>query len=436
MAGSEALSRRAALAGLGAGLMLPGLASAALPGDERPPLDGFAGPAQDFTLRNATLVLPDGQRRSGLGLRVEGGLIAEIGPLQSGTDMGGAWLVPGFTDAGCTIGLYGVDQESATHDQDEASDAQTPDARAWESYNPMAEVVPVARVAGISHALLLPVGARLVSGQAGLVQLAGHSRASAVVKAPLGLCLHLGKTGTSDKGPRTRMGVAMKLRELFEGIPEEPEEKKGWRHRKEDKAEEDKPPTSKDEVLKAMKAGRLPVLLLAQRADDLLYAAELVAEHKLKGVLVGGAEAHLVARELAAAGLPLLLGPVSTQPDSFDQRYARYDNTKQLHEAGLRFALRTGANHFARGLRHEAGLAVAHGLPWEVALAALSQRTGEIFGLPGLGRLEVGAPATFSRIAGDPLQPRHSFEAMWIGGRPCSMATRQTRLYARYRELR
>jgi imidazolonepropionase-like amidohydrolase len=106
-----------------------------------------------------------------------------------------------------------------------------------------------------------------------------------------------------------------------------------------------------------------------------------------------------------------------------------------LHKAGVRLSFRSGDAHQVRNLPTLAGLAVAHGLPWEAAIRALTINPMDLFGQPDLGRLAVGAEATFFVVAGDPLQPRHPVRAVYVQGVSTSMETRHTRLYEQYKEL-
>jgi len=400
-----------------------------------PPTSGLA----DFTLSNATVVLHTGERLEGAGVRVERGTVIEVGRgVRGGQDLRGAWIVPGFTDAGCTVGLYEIGAESATRDDRESSDTVTPDARVTDAYNPLSEVVPVTRAVGFSHVLVHPSPSGLVSGQAALMRTVGRTVAEATAATPLGLCVQLGGAGKGAGGPASRMGVAMQLRALLEEAePPVPPTDDGRRRRGRQASSEDEDPdlSTVEQVWRDVRTGVLPVLFHADRADDLLQAVSLSEQFGLRCVLVGGAEGWLVAEELAASGVPVLLGPPMVQPDSFEHPHARYDNAARLHEAGVKVAFRSGANHFARGLRTDVGVLVAHGLPWAAAIAGLTGAVGEIFGLAGHGRLELGRPADFFVTAGDPLQPRYPVQRMWIDGRAVSLETRQTRLRDRYESL-
>lgn len=391
-----------------------------------------------FTLSNATVLLHTGARIEGAGVRVEDGRIVELGPgVKGGEDLGGAWIVPGFTDAACTVGLYEVGAEGATRDDQEASDAVTPDARVVDAYNPLSEVVPVTRGLGFSHVLVHPTPAGLVAGQAALFRTVGRTVAEATVAAPLGLCVQLGNAGKGAGGPGSRMGIAMRLRALFdEAEPPEAPADEGRKRRRKDPPPEDEDLDPVAQLWRDTRTGDLRVLFHADRADDLLQAVALTEAFGLEAVIVGGAEGWIVADELAASGLPVLLGPPLAQPDSFERPHARYDNAALLHAAGVPLAFRSGSNHFARGLRTDVGVLVAHGLPWEAAIAGLTHRVGDVFGLEGHGRLVEGGPATFFLSDGDPLQPRHPVRRMWIDGREASLESRQTRLRDAYETLR
>jgi imidazolonepropionase-like amidohydrolase len=60
----------------------------------------------------------------------------------------------------------------------------------------------------------------------------------------------------------------------------------------------------------------------------------------------------------------------------------------------VRIAFSNGDSHNARLIRQLAGNAVAHGLPWEAALAAITANPAEIMGLGATrGRIAVGQVA-------------------------------------------
>ncbi len=426
------LTRRGMLSLLAAGAALPRIGRAGL--------DGLAegGTSGTFTLSNATILSHTGTTSTG-GVRVEDGTIVELGAaVTGGTDVGGRWLSPGFTDAGCSVGLVEVPMEASTRDNSESSGAVTADARVVDAYNALSEVVPVTRANGITSVLVHPAFNHLITGQAALLRTVGLSAREAVIQAPAGLCISLGRGGISEGGPKSRMGVAMQLRELLDGLPKPPDEESSGRKKRKKKdggGEDDSALTPSDRILRQLRRGEVMALIAVERVDDILRALELIETYALRAALVGCTEGHLVADAIADAGVGVLLGPTTTQPNSFQHRHAIYENPAILHAAGVPLALRSASAHFARMLPTQAGVAVAHGLPFEAAIAALTTGAGEILGVEKHGRLEEGADATFFLSDGDPLQPRVAVRRMWIGGSEADLSTRQTRLLERYQEL-
>ncbi|MBO85525.1 MAG: hypothetical protein CL927_09210 [Deltaproteobacteria bacterium] len=390
----------------------------------------------DFTLSNATVLDHSGRLQKGVGVRVESGVVVEIGAaVRGGTDLGGDWLVPGFTDGCSHLGLFEIGAESSTRD-DQDKPAITPDARASDGYNPLSAPVAVTRMAGITHSVVCPTMSRLVAGQAALVRTAGHTLQAAVVREPVALCVSMGRDGLGGDGaPSTRIGVGRALREWMAQAPEPRSDEPRGRRGRQAPSDDDSELSPADRITRSLRERRLKVLVTVERADDIERALDWLVSTKLDGVLVGCAEGWMVADLLADAGLPVVVGPLMVQPDSFDHPHARYDNAAVLHAAGVPIAFGSRMNHMARGLRTDAGVLVAHGLPWEAAIRALTTGAAEALSIPGLGRLEPGSSASFFRATGDPLQPRTRVASVWIDGRETAMRSRQTELYERFRTL-
>jgi imidazolonepropionase-like amidohydrolase len=124
--------------------------------------------------------------------------------------------------------------------------------------------------------------------------------------------------------------------------------------------------------------------------------------------------------------------PLGNLPDNFDLLGARLDNAALLHRAGVRIAF-TSDTFNARNIRQWAGNAVAHGLPWEAALAAITAVPADIFGLGATrGRIALGQSADLVLWSGDPLEVTTIADQVWIAGRAVEMRSRQTELRDRY----
>ncbi|MDB6011250.1 MAG: amidohydrolase [Gammaproteobacteria bacterium] len=178
-----------------------------------------------------------------------------------------------------------------------------------------------------------------------------------------------------------------------------------------------------------------PIVFDVDRASDIRQVISFAQREKLHLVIKGATEAWRVATELAAAQVPVLLNPLDDLPESFDAVGATLENAARLQHAGVKiaFTFDDPAPHNIRRLRQAAGIAVAHGLPWEDALAAITRNPAEIFGVTAAnGSLARGRPADLVLWSGDPLEVTTLADRVFIQGVAQSMHSRQTELRDRY----
>jgi hypothetical protein len=82
--------------------------------------------------------------------------------------------------------------------------------------------------------------------------------------------------------------------------------------------------------------GQVPLLVHVERASDILVVLELKREvPALKLVLVGANEGWTVARQIAAAKVPVLASALSDLPASFEQLAATQSNIGRMQAAGV-----------------------------------------------------------------------------------------------------
>ncbi len=370
------------------------------------------------------------------GIHVQDGTIVAIGPeVTGGIDLGGATIWPGMWETGTSMGIAEIDLEPATRDDVESGDPLEPQVRVVDAFNPQSALQPVLRARGVMGALVMP-GGGVVSGQAAWMRTSGNTVSEATVLAPAGLVINLGKAGVSAGGATSRMGVAARLRDVLEANPppQDPPKPSMWK-RAPPPATPPKPPTRAEAVWHDLLSWRLKAIFVADRASDIELALGLASDYGLDAVIVGAAEGWMLADELSDAGVPVVLGPVTAQPDSFDHLRARYDNAALLHAAGVRLAIRIGDPHRTFDLSTEAGIAVAWGLPYSVAVAAITGNSPDFFGLTQ-GRLVTGREATFVISDGDPLEPRTSVKHVVVNGVEMPLVNHQTELYDRFRVLK
>jgi imidazolonepropionase-like amidohydrolase len=143
----------------------------------------------------------------------------------------------------------------------------------------------------------------------------------------------------------------------------------------------------------------------------------------------------MLADQLAAAQIPVVLAPQDILPGNFDRINARRESAAMLVAAGVTISFADGQSHThnARNITQSAGNAVAYGLPWDDALRAITLAPAEIFGVANrVGSIEPGKEADIVIWPGDPLELTTYPEQVLIKGKSISMTSRQTLLRDRY----
>ena len=364
-------------------------------------------------------------------------------------DAKGRWVTPGLIDAHTHLGLIEIEAVEPTRDDAEKGDVIQPQLRAVDGYNAESAVIPVQRVNGITTVLVAPNPRNLVSGQSALVHLAGRRPDEFLVRAPAAVHANLVESARRDDnaGPKTRMGLAAKLRAALVGAQayvekhaRHAEKLAGWRRKLgagEATTDDEPEPVARElgpEALGAVLRREIPLVIGARRSSDILLALKIGAEFGLRIVIDGGTEAWKVARELAGARVPGILGPVTEEPAAMEATGATFENAARLQAAGVRFCITTRDTHNVRNLPYEAGFAVAHGLSWTAAFEAVTVRPAEILGVETeVGALAPGRWADVVIWTGDPFQPRTTVVTVLIRGREIPLETRQTELRDRFR---
>lgn len=390
--------------------------------------------AQDVLIRNAAVhTVSDRGVLSRADVLIRGGKIAAVGSnLSAGSDATavdaqGRALTPGLFGGLSAIGIQEISLEPATVDSTLLLNAPPfemqwrPEFDVTTAYNPRSVLVPVARIEGLTWTMLTPgsqPGGNFVAGQGAAVTLDG--RYDAVLPGSRALFINLGG-GANQLSAGSRAGQWMLLEQAIR-------EARTPQSRGDDDLLQ---PLGREALARYLAGGR--VVFGVSRAADIRRAIAFAKRHGMRPVIAGGAEAWVVADELARENVPVLLDALDNLPSSFDAIGSRLDNAALLHAAGVRFAFtQFGASHNARKIRQLAGNAVAHGLPKDAALAALTVRPAEIFGLTDRGRIAPGQAADVVLWNGDPLEVTTLAEQVWIGGRAIEMRSRQTELRERY----
>lgn len=345
-------------------------------------------------------------------------------------DGSGRTLTPGLIEARSQIGLLEVGAEPSTDETRIAGESLVPAFSAADGFNPASAWIPIVREEGVTSVVVAPSGG-VLSGRGFFVDLTGELASAPDPSRPVAMFGAIGESAAAESGG-ARGSTWLRLRQAFADA----------RFYQQKRAEFDRG-EARDltlhplhlEALAPVLAGRLPLVLEAHRASDLLAALRFAQAEQVRIVISGGAESWKVAAELAAAKVPVIVRPSVQAPASFEALDARDDLAAVLESAGVPLILTSsGWSPDARRLRQEAGLAVAYGLPRPAALRAITSAPALAFGMESeVGTVAPGRRANVVLWSGDPLELRTAAERVFIDGVERPVDHRQRRLVERYR---
>jgi imidazolonepropionase-like amidohydrolase len=172
------------------------------------------------------------------------------------------------------------------------------------------------------------------------------------------------------------------------------------------------------EVLAEVLRGERVVHHHTHRHDDILTVLRLQKEFGYRVVLHHVSEAHRVAAEIAAAGVPVSLILVDSPGGKLEAMNLNFESPRRLEEAGARVAFHTDdwitdSRFFLR----MAALGVRSGMSREKALAALTIEGARMLDLDDrVGTLEPGKDADFVILSGDPFSVYTRVLETWVEG--------------------
>jgi imidazolonepropionase-like amidohydrolase len=391
------------------------------------------------TIDNGTVIMQGG-KITAVGANVSIPANAQI------IDATGMTIYPGLIDSETQLGLTEISAEAMTNDLVERSDEIMPNMHTADAFHAESALIPVARINGITNAIVAPEGADTLPGQDSFIQLAGASAPQMLLIRDIALPLNFTGDERRNKGgfekqkfPATRMGLAAQLRQAFIDAQDYKLKWDDYDRKKSDAAQNKKPePLApkrdlKSEALLPYLEGKKPVILAAETASDLQTAVSLANEFKLKFVLNHIAHSQPVLDYVASLKVPVIVGPIYEAPKE-DERYDTvYSLPAQLYKRGVKILFASYSAHNVRNLPDAAGFATAFGLPYDEALKAITINPAEVWGVADqLGSLEVGKTANIVMANGDPLDVKTDVKQVFIQGQAIPMTSRQTQLRDEY----
>jgi imidazolonepropionase-like amidohydrolase len=389
------------------------------------------------TIENGTLILANGK-------------ISAVGPAASVTIPTGAQIVdakgltvyPGLIDPETNFGLTEISADENNNDLIERSDEIMPHMHVYDAFHAETELIPVARLNGITNAVVAPASEDSIAGQDIFIQLYGRDADQMILGKDIALAMNFGADqrrrggrGGGGSYPSTRMGLVTQLRQNFLDT----QEYMGRRDAALKKDDKSFKTDLKYEALIPYLKGERPVVLGVYEGYDVETIMKLAQEFHLKVILNHVTHSQEILDKIAAYKVPVIVGSIYDQPRAGERYDSVYGLPAELAKRGVKIAISSAdaggpvSSHSSRNLPYAAGFAVAYGLPYDEALKAITLNVAEMFGFGDkLGSLDVGKTANVVLANGDPLDVRTDVKQVYIQGVAVPMVSRQTQLRDEY----
>lgn len=393
-----------------------------------------------FAYTNATIHLGNGQSIENGTIAIEGERIALIATQQEAVgleaytliDAKGKHIYPGLIALNTQLGLVEVESVRATRDFAEVG-ILNPNVRSLIAYNTDSEILPTVRSNGVLISQVVPRGGR-ISGQSSAFYTQGHTWENAVLRSDLGIHLwwpsrfHAtgwwGEPGPykGNKNYERDLDAVLQYMQMAQAYTQKKNQQKK---------------NIKFEAMRGLFDSSKTLFIHVEEAKAMLEALDLLADYNMRIVLVGASEAWLIADELKVRNAKLILGDTHSLPSHSDSDIEQpYKTPALLYAKGIDFALSMNGVWQQRNLPFQAGQAVSYGLPYEVAIEAITSRPARFLGIDAnVGTLEKGKEASFILSKGDVLDMSSSvIEAAYIKGKAVDLDDKHKRLNREYSE--
>lgn len=379
----------------------------------------------EIAVRGETVHTMAGQAiRDGVVL-VRDGKIERVGPASSvkipaGYRVLNARVVtPGLIDAHTVVGLSGYLNQPHDQMQVERSAAMQPELRAVDAYDARERLIEWLRGFGVTTIHTGHGPGALVSGQTMIVKTVGDEVDDAVIVPTAMVAVTLGDGAVMEGGraPGTNAKMVAMLRgELIKAQDYD---------RRQQSAKDDQKPARdlRMEMYARVLRREIPLLVTAHRAQNIVSVLRLAKEFNIRVVLDGAAEGYVVAEQIKAAGVPVIVHPTMYRAAGETENLSM-ETAATLRHAGITVALQSGFEGYVpktRVVLFEAGVAAANGLTFDEALAAVTIDAARILGVESrVGSLEAGKDADIALYDGDPFEYTTHAVAVVVNGRVVS----------------
>jgi len=392
--------------------------------------EGGNGDTGSWLIRGAEIRTVTRGNIHGGDILLRNGIISEIGmSLQAPgdarvIDASGMVVTPGLIDSHSHLGTGVTWLKSEEND---GSGPSVPHMRILDSMHPEG-IVPHAGsyrdalAEGVTTVISRPGSGNVIGGQSLAIKLSGGTIDEMILKHPADMKMAMGRK--SYPGTRTRMGVAQIVRKAMRDANEYG--RKWELYEEKVKAGSELPPPERsltNEAMLQVLKRELPVHIHCSGITDILTAVRLGDEfgfYKLS--LAHGDESWRIADELADRGITVVVGPNIVVHDEAGNLI---NLPSYLVEHGVEINIMTDTDIVQQEfLRHQAAVAIRHGLSQEEALKAITINPAKLIEAEDrIGSLEKGKDADLVLFDGDPFDFQTSVLRVFIDGSPVFVKT-------------
>lgn len=328
-------------------------------------------------------------------------------------------VTPGLVDAHTVVGLSGYLNQPHDQMQLERSSPMQPELRATDAYDARERLVEYLRSFGVTTIHTGHGPGALVSGQTLIAKTVGDEVDDAVFVPVSMIAVTLGDSAIMEGGRAP--GTVSKMVAMLRG---ELLKAQDYDRRQQAAKEGEKPARDlRMEAYARVLRRELPLLVTAQRSQNIVAALRLAKEFNLKIVLDGAAEAYLVVEQIKAAGVPVVVHPTMYRAAGEAENLSM-ETAATLRHAGVTVAIQSGFEPYVpktRVVLFEAAEAAANGMTFEEALAAVTIDAARILGVEArVGSIEAGKDADLALFDGDPFEYTTHVTTVVINGRVVS----------------
>jgi imidazolonepropionase-like amidohydrolase len=323
-------------------------------------------------------------------------------------------IIPGLIESSSSLGLVEIVTESQAHEgsAETRNKGENPDLHAIDGLRLFnSRTIPAARKNGVTVSISHPKNDALVMGTSVAYYLLDNHRIEEVlVKETTGLHITLGIDSVHDLNNAV-MAQLHDLRVLLEKKQKEILSRK--LKRKSELGNLKDQLLNNDIVVRVLRK-EIPLVAHVNQVDVMNHLLRMQKLFKFRLVIVGGAEAHLIAKTLAKQEVSVIITP-SKKGHAAHQRWDTMltdscdFGISILHSAGVKLGISVGYAHYARDLRWIAGKVQQSGneqgkrvLKESQTLAMITKNVAQMFGLyeQGLGQLREKDVANFVVLIG------------------------------------